>query len=320
MQVQYHPVCNRRLRMAPLLSVLMITYNQSEYIRQAIDSALEQKTDFKFEIVIGDDCSTDGTREIVCEYATLHPDIIRPLLASKNLGMMGNFVATYKACQGSYIAILEGDDFWSNPQKLQTQIDFLEAHKEYSGCFHNVEILCENSKITHPFHTKPLKKTAFQQKDIVGSYFIPTCSTVFRAKTFEEFPNWFYDMPMADWPLHILNAQTGPYAYFHTCMATYRLHNNGVWSSKGREQNLSKTIQAIDIIKPHIPRSCQRALRKNIATRRHELSICLAEQKKYELALEQAVKAIIAAPCYIKISWRTIKNLHNYLNMYKQTR
>ncbi|MBM3299903.1 MAG: glycosyltransferase, partial [Deltaproteobacteria bacterium] len=112
----------------PLASVLMITYNHRPYIAQAIECALNQQTDFPFEIVIGEDCSTDGTREIVFEYQRKHPDVIRVLTSDRNLGPMHNFLRTFDACTGKYVAICEGDDYWHHPEKLKMQVDFLESH------------------------------------------------------------------------------------------------------------------------------------------------------------------------------------------------
>jgi glycosyltransferase involved in cell wall biosynthesis len=110
----------------------MITYNHAPYIAQAIECVLAQKTNFPFELVIGEDCSTDGTREIVFDYAKRYPDIIRVITSDNNVGMKANSYRTTQACQGKYIAWCEGDDYWHHPKKLQKQVDILEAHPEYS--------------------------------------------------------------------------------------------------------------------------------------------------------------------------------------------
>lgn len=114
----------------PLVSVKMITYNHAPSIAQAIEGVLQQKTIFPFELVIGEDCSTDGTREIVFEYQKKYPDIIRVITSDKNVGMTKNGYRTGKACRGKYVAFCEGDDFWHRDDKLQIQIDYLESHPE----------------------------------------------------------------------------------------------------------------------------------------------------------------------------------------------
>jgi len=114
----------------PLVSVMMITYNHAPFISQAIQGVLQQKVNFSFELVIGEDCSNDGTREIVLEYQKKFPDIIRVITSDKNVGSMKNSDRTGKACRGRYIAYCEGDDYWHQPCKLQKQADYLESHSE----------------------------------------------------------------------------------------------------------------------------------------------------------------------------------------------
>jgi glycosyltransferase involved in cell wall biosynthesis len=114
----------------PLVSVKMITYNHAPYIAQAIEGILIQKTNFPIELVIGEDCSTDGTREIVFEYQKKYPDIIRVITSEQNVGMKKNGYRTMKACRGKYIAFCEGDDYWTHPEKLQKQVDHMESHPE----------------------------------------------------------------------------------------------------------------------------------------------------------------------------------------------
>lgn len=114
----------------PLVSVKMITYNHAPFIANAIECVLKQKTNFPFELVIGEDCSTDGTREIVFEYQKKYPDIIRVITSEQNVGMKKNGYRTTKACRGKYIAFCEGDDYWHHPEKLQKQVDYLESNEE----------------------------------------------------------------------------------------------------------------------------------------------------------------------------------------------
>jgi glycosyltransferase involved in cell wall biosynthesis len=114
----------------PLVSVLMITYNHRAHLAKAIDHVLAQKTSFPFELVIGEDCSTDGAREIAFDYAARHPKVIRLITSERNVGMIANLDRANGACRGKYIAYCEGDDFWQRPDKLQLQADYLENHPE----------------------------------------------------------------------------------------------------------------------------------------------------------------------------------------------
>ena len=129
-----------------MVSVLMTVYNHERYLKKAIEGVLMQRTNFKFELIIGEDCSTDGSRNIVEFYQNKYPDIIRAMLNSENLGMDSNGWQVTKAAKGKYLAICEGDDFWTDSNKLQIQVDFLESYPEYSGCYHSVKIIDENEK------------------------------------------------------------------------------------------------------------------------------------------------------------------------------
>ena len=119
-----------------MLTVVTITYNHEQYIHQCIEGILAQKTSFPVEYIIADDCSTDGTRAICEEYARNYPDIIRLVSSSANVGAVENEQRAFLAAKGKYIATCEGDDYWTDPLKLQKQVDFLESHPEYSVCFH----------------------------------------------------------------------------------------------------------------------------------------------------------------------------------------
>lgn len=124
-----------------MVSVAMITYNHGQYLKQALDSVLMQKIKFRFEIVIADDCSSDNTQEIIREYAEKYPEIINPILRTKNIGATRNSIDVKCRCKGKYIILLEGDDFYISDQKLQKQYDFLEEHEEFIACGHPIEIV-----------------------------------------------------------------------------------------------------------------------------------------------------------------------------------
>jgi glycosyltransferase involved in cell wall biosynthesis len=230
------------------VSVLMITYNQDDFIAQAIHSALMQMTDFDYEIVIGDDCSTDGTRDIVADLARKHPSKIRPLFQDVHLGVNRNLVATLKACSGQYVAILEGDDYWTTRNKLQLQVDFLDSHPDYAICFHNVQVVYQDERFpSHLYHVDPQQETCTIEELLVGN-FINTCSVMFRRDHSNELPSRFCSLHMGDWPLHVLNAQYGKIGYLNAVMAAYRVHDKGVWSLVGRLQQLEIEADAMDFL------------------------------------------------------------------------
>jgi len=124
----------------PLVSIWMITYNHEPFIAQALESVLMQKTSFPFELIIGEDCSSDSTANIVREYAQKFPDIIKARCNSQNIGVTANVIQTLKECTGKYIAMLEGDDYWTDSNKLQKQVDFLERNSDFSFTCHRIYI------------------------------------------------------------------------------------------------------------------------------------------------------------------------------------
>jgi glycosyltransferase involved in cell wall biosynthesis len=193
----------------PKVSVSLLTYNHGPFIAQALNSILLQQVNFEYEIVIGEDCSQDNTREIVLSYQKNNPDKIRIFLSKKPLndGKSGrlNFVRNLKACRGEYVALLDGDDYWTAPHKLQKQVDFLDDNPRYAICFHDAIRLYENGS-QRPWLYPGGKKEVYSLADLAVGNFIPTCSTMFRNRLFSEFPGWYYEVSMGDWPLHIINA------------------------------------------------------------------------------------------------------------------
>jgi len=236
--------------MSVKVSVAMITYNHERFVAQAIESALEQEVDFEYEIVIGEDRSTDNTREIVFEFQRRRPDRIRLLLRENNLGMIQNFVQTLQACCGEYVAILESDDFWTSSLKLQKQVEFLDSHPECAICFHNVTMMYEDGS-EEPYCSQN-QKTISTLKDLLLSNFIPNCSVMFRRGLFGEFPAWYYSMGMGDRPLHILNAQHGAIGYIDEVLGTYRVHSGGVWSAQSHDRGLREEFHMYEAVNAHL--------------------------------------------------------------------
>jgi glycosyltransferase involved in cell wall biosynthesis len=178
----------------PLVSVKMITYNHAPYIAHAIDSILKQKTDFPFELVIGEDCSKDGTREIVFDYAKRYPDVIRVITSEQNVGMKKNGLRTVKACKGKYLAYCEGDDYWHNSYKMQMQADYLEKYTECGLVYSSYDVYNVKTRklitdfITYRNYKVPKNPTL---QDIVAGkgglgLAILTCTVMLRRELYEK--------------------------------------------------------------------------------------------------------------------------------------
>ncbi len=228
------------------VSVAMITFNHEKYIREAIEGVLMQKTNFQYELVIGEDHSTDGTREICCEYASLNPGIIRILPSDTNLGIMLNFSRTLRECSGKYIAICEGDDYWTDPTKLQKQVDFLNANPSFVGCFHNTEERYEDGILSSFLYVKLKYAQSISFNDLSYANLMPTCSLVFINKNIRNLPDWFQELPIGDWPLNLINAQYGNFWYIPHVMGIHRLSDKSSWALQSQKRNIKIVFQAYD--------------------------------------------------------------------------
>jgi len=277
------------------LSVVIQTYNHEKYITQAIESALMQKTEFDFEILVGEDDSSDRTREIVIAYKKKYPEKIRLFLNDRKdvIYIDGkptgrwNLVNLINNARGDYIAWLDGDDYWTSPYKLQKQVDFLDENPGCTSSFHNVEVCYEDEyKSPHPLLNIP--EQIFTLEDIVCIDFIPTCSDMFRARLFQKFPDWFYTLRSGDWPLHILNAMHGNIGYINDILGVYRKHSGGVWSSMSRLEALKLSIHMSKIIKNNVDPKYEKNINKQIAEWNNEIEILLcSEHRIFELLIQR---------------------------------
>ena len=201
----------------PLVSVHIITYNQESYVARAIEGALQQQTDFAVEIVVGEDCSQDGTRDIVLRYQREHPARVRVITSDRNVGSFENSNRVLRTCRGKYLAICDGDDYWTDPRKLQKQVDFLEAHPEYSLCCHDVDVICDGVPRSRTF--VEFTPDTFSFDDAVRGHFIPTASIVFPLERSAAIPSWLQGFIGVDIFLELLLLDQGPGRYIHETMA-----------------------------------------------------------------------------------------------------
>lgn len=229
------------------LSICVATYNNKDYIAQALDSFLMQKTNFKFQIIVGDDCSTDGTTDILKEYAKKYPDIIKPIFREKNIGRDKNLLATnaldiYSNAKTPYIAMCDGDDYWIDEYKLQKQVDFLETHPDYSICFHPVKVVYEGfdfEKADEIYPTQEFIKNEITFDLLIQNNWMATSSVVYRWKFNDiNIENYFpKNIFPGDWYLHLLHAKEGKIKILPEIMSVYRRHPQGVWSDSIKNQD-----------------------------------------------------------------------------------
>lgn len=221
----------------PLVSVKTITYNQASYISRCIEGVLMQKTTFPFELVIGEDCSTDGTREIVQGYAQKYPEIIRAITSETNVGAKENSKRTNSACRGEYIAFCEGDDYWIDPLKLQKQYDAIIENEAVLVTHDTVVLFFLDGKIaSEPKLRRPKGESGFlDPEDIITKRAqFHTSSLFLRAETLKNFPDWFYQSPVYDWPLKVLCTYFGKVYYIDEIMSVYQKGVPGSYNSHAR--------------------------------------------------------------------------------------
>lgn len=212
------------------VSVSMIAYNIEPFIGQAIESILMQKTNFPLQLVIGENLSPDGTRDICIAYKKKYPDRIKLLLHEKNLGLTANSIATQNACDGKYIAMCDGDDYWTDPYKLQTQVDFLESHPEYAGSGHQATVIYDdNSREPHNF--RGFIEADLYMKDVIELRKFHTSSLVYKTSIWKKYGGIPHNIHANDRAMYLMIATEGMIRYFDKAMCIYRKNDSGISSS-----------------------------------------------------------------------------------------
>lgn len=225
-----------------VVSICCLTYNQEPYIRRCLDGFLIQKTNFSFEILIHDDASTDGTADIIREYEKKHPHIIKPIFQTENQyskGIKISLTYQFPRSEGKYVAMCEGDDYWTDPYKLQKQVDFMEANPDYSLVYHKVNELWQESNTIKPEDLNQAnEELTYTLLDLAKGNFIHTPSVLFR-KSSLDILNLKSSSKIIDYYLWMLCAQKGNIKYLPEIMAVYRISKDSVWVLKTESFRLS---------------------------------------------------------------------------------
>lgn len=227
----------------PIVSVRVSTYMHAKYIKECLDGILMQKTSFPFEILIGEDQSSDGTREICIEYAKKYPNQIRLILHKRenNIHINGRPTAKFQGiytsylCRGKYSAVVEGDDYWTDPEKLQKQVMYLENHPDCSFTCHDVEIVYEDVPEVFPFQTV-WNKNEIYFPDVFNHHFVSFLSIVYRRSMLSTPPAWFSQAVVGDIPLVLVLAHKGYGYYFTEKMGVKRKNPGGVTQDPLRQK------------------------------------------------------------------------------------
>ncbi len=239
-----------------MVSVCCITYNHKEFIAQTLQSFLMQKTNFKFEVIIGDDCSTDGATEIIEKIQAENPEIVKLLCSPKNIGAHENMRNVLKYCKGKYIALCDGDDYWIDPLKLQKQVDFLEQHSEYVICCHYTRVI--NTAFETLYVDPKPKPLVHSFNDLLIGKQVETKTASVLYRNLPE-TNLIFDQPWYN-KVYAVDKLIKLMATYYTggkiyvipeVMSCYRNHTGGIWSMIKTEARMEMVINDFNLIIRH---------------------------------------------------------------------
>ena len=291
----------------PAVSVSLLTYNQRELVGRAIDSILAQRVDFEYEIIIGDDCSDDGTQEVLRAYRDKYPDRIHLILHPRrydNVPGRINNLTNLRACRGKYTAMLDGDDYWTDPDKLQRQYDRMEAHPELSMCAHDVtfsyaeELRGAARRFARVSERGRVRASGvFEHRHVAAADHLSLHigSLFFRTGIQGEFPGWFHDILPADYALMLLISQRGPVYYDARPQAVYTRDGSGFCADMyAQPRYLERRIRDAEVFATHFP-----------AIRRQRTPLRSTAWMHYRLARHHFKEARWVPMC--KAGWRMLR-------------
>jgi glycosyltransferase involved in cell wall biosynthesis len=274
-----------------LVSVAITAFNSEKWLPRALASVLEQRVGFPIEIVIGDDCSKDTTVSIAHSYRDRYPDTVRVLERSKNLGIQRNYYETFEQCRGKFIAWLDADDYWTDPEKLTIQVETLESDPTIMVCGHMVRWVTNDGEVKRDRYPS-ISAGRYQLPEILRHNFLPSPSVVFRNGIHRELPQWYFDLaPTTDWPIYVLAALSGDIVLLDHVMADYTLTPGSWYMSKGEMFWYKENIRFYDHIEEILPIRWHRLVRAEKGKRYEALAYWLRKQGDFTTSREAALQA-----------------------------
>jgi len=278
----------------PLVSIAVTAYNLERWLPRAVDSALAQRTTFPIEIVIGENCSQDSTLSIARSYRDRHPNVVRVLERSENLGIQRNYYDTFDHCRGKFIAWLDADDYWTDPEKLAIQVETLESDPSLSACCHYVRWVTNDGEVKREKYPV-LAPGRYGMDEILRHNFVPAPSILFRNGLHRGLPAWYFDLaPTTDWPLWVLAAGSGEIALLDRVMADYRLTPGSSFMSQGSLFWYKTDAVFYEHIESVLPAQWHRLARAEKGRRYEAIAYQLRKQGEFTASRKAAVKAFRA--------------------------
>ena len=287
------------------VSVLVTCFNHERYIRTAIDSVLSQQASFSFEVVICDDGSTDGSGAVLRDIVNRNPEKVRLLLPWTNLGHAGAeiFMRGLDMCRGRYIAILDGDDFWTEPDKLQTQAEFLDAWPDCPLCFHNSELRYEEGdRAPWSLYSSPLPER-IPLEELLGTASVHNSTLMFRREMVSGFQEWRdFTGPQGptDWAMAVTAARSGRVGYIDRVMAVYLQHGAGSWSALSAAGQLEKVIGQYDQMDRFLGGQYHELIEKAVCARSYEAAMERERQGDLERAGQHLARCLKGRPEWLE--------------------
>ena len=243
---------SNELSPAPLVTVAVLAYNHERFIEPAIESVLAQRTSFPIQILVGEDCSTDHTREILTRLDARHPGRLTLLFRESNLGLSRNLQDCREKAAGRYFAILEGDDYWIDSGKLQKTADAMEAHPDWSMVFHSARIFHDDGSRSELIAPVNPPDAPLGVHEMLLENRVPTHSvSMFRQGLIVRTPEWHNRLRNGDWALNVMHADQGPIGFIPDVMTAYRVHQGGLWSGSKSFDRWQQTILLFDCLEEY---------------------------------------------------------------------
>jgi len=296
-----------------MVSIECTSYNHEKYIAEALESMLMQQTNFAYEILIHDDASTDRTAEIIRSYEKKYPDIVKPIYQTENQYSKGVLVELFnqERAQGKYIAVCEGDDYWTDPQKLQRQVDYMEAHPECSMCVHAAEKVSAVTKkrvsIIRPSH----KDKIFTVEEAIegGGELFATNSILYSLEKIPEMPEFYLNASIGDYPLVICGALSGTVFYMDWNMSAYRVEVEGSWTTvqvsdiAKKQEHLQEVAEMLDEINIYTNYKYDTVINR---TKKRDRFYILLKQMKVKETLKSGYRQFYMKPEFFKRIFKRI--------------
>lgn len=280
------------------VNVILITYNHSHYIRQTLESILMQRTDCEVEIIVADDASTDDTVSVIKEYSERSLFSFTFLPKETNLGFVKNYQRAFKACKGDYIAILEGDDYWTSPYHIEKHVSFLDEHRECTMSYnrHVRYWVDENRFEVFEWDDNENYKYITSQRLVLENCIGNFSCCMFRGQLIRELKPELFDLNFADWLMGIIMGQYGFLAYQKEITSAYRIHNMGQWSHMSGEEQAKKIIEMIEVYDAFLDYKYTKEFTKH----KQRLEICLYGDKSVKGNIKKMT------PEFIRKAYRNI--------------